>query len=365
MILKRYPKIIEDKGADLNNDKKISGDEVFGDLDKNGTVGNDKDFWLYLEKNKSLIAKQVDFVAWEGAEISSDNIINHLLFLESQLCKKEDIQNTYRILNEVVAQAKQKAGKIESPEWKLKGVLVMLHDDFNINFQVSDKGFTDDLLKGIMDCNTVSFLFLAIAHELKWPLYAVKAPQHVFLRWDDGSYRLNFDIGRIYTDKYYQEQLKIDDSVVKNGTYLKNLSQRETKGLFYYNRGNTKCEGKDYGGANEDYLKAIEFYPKLPEAYNNIGIIKSDLRDNNKAIEYFSKALALYPKFGAAYMNRGISKNKIGDYKGAIEDFSEVITLDPKYAPAYLDRCKVKAKMGDSTGASADFKEYKKLTAGQ
>jgi tetratricopeptide (TPR) repeat protein len=333
VILKRYPCIVEDKGADLNDDNNIEDNEAFGDLDQDGTVGNDKDFWLYLERNKSVIASQIEFVGWEGKELSSDNIINHLLLVESRLSTNEDVRKAYDKINEIVAKAKEKVKGIENPKDMLKTVYLMLKKDFRISFKSQDNAlFIDNLLRGkrgkrgALDCDTSTFLFLAVAHELKWPLHAVNSREHTFMRWDNGKDTFNFDYGEVFPDIFYEEWIN-EETAIKNGVYLRSLSQDETVGLFYGNRGYAEQIGGNIKRAIEDYTEAIRLNSKIPDVYSN----------------------------------RGFAKYESGDYEGAVEDCTKAISLDSKAAKTYLVRGQAKEKLGDLKGSAEDLTEYKRL----
>ena len=63
---------------------------------------------------------------------------------------------------------------------------------------------------------TVSFDPLPFAPDL--PLYAVAAPRHVFLRYDDGDDAINIETlegGRQLSDAHYEEQQHIVRSLAK------------------------------------------------------------------------------------------------------------------------------------------------------
>ncbi len=269
----RYPKIVADKGADLDNNGQIEGNETFGDLDGSGAIDN-KDFWMYLERNRPSIANQIEFFKWQGNNISDDNIINHLMLVESQLCKKEKVQKAYGKINDIIARVQGEIIGNNDPVNILAQVYYILQNDFSIRFKNQDAAlFIDNLLteEGELDCDTTTFLFLAIAHECKWPLFAVSAPSHLFMRWDDGRTTFNMDNRYIFTNDHYQKWLHINEKAIKNGVYLKSLSQNQTIASFYSNRGYAKISLGDNRGAIKDCNEAIRLDPKSALAYHNRG----------------------------------------------------------------------------------------------
>jgi len=58
-------------------------------------------------------------------------------------------------------------------------------------------------------------------------------------------------------------------------------------------------------------------------------------RDWDGAIADFDRALQFDPKLAQAYDNRGDAKTETGDFDGAIADFNRALQLNPKYAKAY------------------------------
>lgn len=355
VLTSRYPNIVRDKGADLDNNGKIEGKEAFGDLDGSGTV-DDNDFWMYLERNRSSIAKQIEFVNWQGKNISDDNIINHLLFVESQIRFKGDVRDAYKKINEIIAGVKKQINGKERPKDMLASVYQMLKSDFSIRFKDQDSAlFVENLSRRELDCDTGTFLFLAIAHECKWPLSAVRAPKHVFMRWEDGNTTFNYDIGGSFVNGYYREWLNIDEKAIKNGVFLKSLSQKETVGLFYGNRGDAESGYDDYKEAIDDYGESARLNPDNDLVYQNRGSDKFNLRDYKGAIDDFNEAVRLNPGNAEAFNNCGGAKFMLCDYKGAIDEHDKAIKIDPENAMFYFTRAYAKYKLGDYKGGLDDI----------
>ncbi|MEK9149008.1 MAG: tetratricopeptide repeat protein, partial [Candidatus Desantisbacteria bacterium] len=262
-----------------------------------------------------------------GGMLSEDNIIHGLLFLEQDISNPEDIKKAYQLLGEIIQKVKEKVDPALTPQEKLGKVNEILTQDFGIEFKGQEvSSLSQNLLQRSLDCDTASFVYLAIAGELNWPLFAVNAPEHVFIRWDDGQEtRFNFEtmLGTIKPDSFYKKWLNIDEKSIKQGVYLKNLSSRELYGNFYANRGLAKSALKDYPGALADYDQAINLNPNYALAYYNRGNAKSALKDYPGALADYDQAINLNPNYALAYYNRGNAKSALKDYPGALADYDQ------------------------------------------
>ena len=98
---------------------------------------------------------------------------------------------------------------------------------------------------------------------------------------------------------------------------------------YYYNRGNTYSNLKDYEKAVNDYNRAIELNPNNASYYNNRGIGYYSLKDYEKAINDYSRAIELNPNNASYYNNRGIGYYSLKDYEKAIKNCNKAIKLDP------------------------------------
>ena len=67
-------------------------------------------------------------------EISENNIINHLLYLESKIIDINTIQKAYNILGEILKKVKNEVKNNYSPEEKLNKIYNILKNDFNFNY---------------------------------------------------------------------------------------------------------------------------------------------------------------------------------------------------------------------------------------
>ena len=120
--------------------------------------------------------------------------------------------------------------------------------------------------------------------------------------------------------------------------YTEKIKRGPDNDTYYYNRGNTLNNLKEYDKAIEDYNKVIELDPKHPFAYNNRGnsYYYKKLYDN--AIKNYNKAIELNPNYAFAYNNRGLAFSSLGNFDEAIKDYNKAIELNPNYVSAYNNR---------------------------
>lgn len=113
-------------------------------------------------------------------------------------------------------------------------------------------------------------------------------PSHVFLRFDDGTTRINIET----------------------------------------------LQRKDFEKAAKQYEAALRLDPRLPAAWYNNG---NDLLRHGRArraVRLFSKSLRCYPTDVWALNNRGLAYVKMGKPEKAWRDFESVLGIDQQFAPA-------------------------------
>ena len=327
--------------------------------------------------------EQVNIKPVEHQEIgiSQDNIINILFDLESEMYGAEDIQKIRDKVAPIILMAKEKTKNITDPRDKLKAIYKMLRDNFMITFANQEnvgffkKGenqtFTACLKNNMLDCDTTTFLFLAIAHELKFPIYAAVAPEHLFMRWDDGKTTFNFDYGEIHPDNFYIDHFKISKQAIINQVYLRSLSPEETIGVFNKNLADAKFDLGDYQSAIYYYEQAFAAFPKDCDAYNNCGAarmslgnfqVSIDKRVTEQTLAYYRKAISDYtnaitldPGCAASFSNLGIAKLKAGDPQGALTDCIKAIRLSPENSEVFYNLGIVHNSSGNYREAINDY----------
>ncbi len=128
-------------------------------------------------------------------------------------------------------------------------------------------------------CITLPMLYMVLADRLGWPVYAVRAPQHVFCRYivnkDSNEY---YDIettskGVITEDLLYVKDFKIPGEGLKSGSYLRTLSKKEYLATMVHNHAwicITK-EGIDLTNSKRLLQLGLKYDSTDCEAHWNIG----------------------------------------------------------------------------------------------
>ena len=185
------------------------------------------------------------------------------------------------------------------------------------------------------NCVGLATVYLILAEELDLPIHAVAAPDHVFLRWDDGRYRRNIELlegGRDASDDDYIREMQISAESIRRGVFMRNLTRKEFLGFLYQNRGVLASQRGDYRQSERDYGKALRLNPNLVAAYYNRGKDRLAQKDYERAIRDFTRALELNPFDSGAMRSRGLALERLGRMEEAMRDVNLAGRLEP--APA-------------------------------
>lgn len=175
----------------------------------------------------------------------------------------------------------------------------------NFSFSDKDTGFLNQVLKtGKIDCDTASYLYLAVAEAINMPLFAVRVPRHAFVRFESDGKPFNWETtsGSLRADEHYIKEDKISRKAVENGVYLRSLDKQEVLAFVYCLRGREWEDRGELEKALQDYTKAIELDSGDPIYYSHRADIWERQGDFEKAINDNDKALELDPenqKYGA------------------------------------------------------------------
>jgi len=208
-----------------------------------------------------------------------------------------------------------------------------------------------------IDCDNYSALYTAIAEVLTIPLVPVYAPNHSFIRFyfDDGSY-LNWEPteGAPRQDSFYIKKLKIAETSIKQGVYLKSLNRKEYIGVQCNTIGAALIMQKKYKESVVFLTKSIQLYPVFSSAYHNRGTAMYAMKMLKEALKDLQKASELDP-------NRANTHNTLGDiyfdlkeHGKALQEYQKSIECDPgNYIPYHNIAVLMKG-----TGREAESKEW-------
>jgi len=186
-------------------------------------------------------------------------------------------------------------------------------------------------------CVGIAALYLALAQELDVPICAVSTPSHVFLRYDDGTTRINietFNRGAPVADEQYIQEQRIAPLSIQKGVFLRNLSDDEFLAIVNGNLGVVYSHRQDYLAAAREYERALQLNRHFPAAWYNWGNDLLVPGEYPKAIRMFTKALKLHPNDVWALNNRGMAYRKTGKDEKATRDFEEALRIEPGFEQA-------------------------------
>lgn len=218
-------------------------------------------------------------------------------------------------LNALVEEARARTLGLDTPEARVGALNDALLrpgeyalDRISDTPEILKPAFLNVLLdKKLGNCVNLATLYLAVAQRLGYPLRAVAAPGHIFIRYalPDGSY-WNIDPsqqGVLRTDAHYIDSCSISPKGIAAGAYLKTLTQREFAGLLLHNNAKAYLNQGDFDKAIAYGESAVRLYPEgaichsgLAEAYTNRAILakgRDGLIDYETALQHAQRAVDL------------------------------------------------------------------------
>ncbi len=197
------------------------------------------------------------------------------------------------------------------------------------------------------DCGNYVITYLSIAQKLNLPLYAVLAPQHIFLQWKDR--KNNFYWETLYDMESSKEEYIKYHHIPKNcitaGVYLKPINNIELTANYFNTLGVYLLNHtKQIANAYICLKKSYDLDSTEPEVLCAIGdyFYKRQLYDS--AIKYYVSSLKINLNFYSAYNNWGLALLMMKYYDKAKINFHSALnnTNDSiKMAETYYNLGKV------------------------
>jgi len=222
-------------------------------------------------------------------EISVDNPIHTVFAVEDQgVLKSRAVNEAYKTLNDIIVKLKERIAKNKASlnaHADLHSRLIYQEPGARLRLLYLSLVFLDDMKIGDDDNNLLSwglaaenkklnckrsYLFLAVAHELNWPLSLVFVPHHVYVRW----HNLGKLLGWMFPNTIYDYETStgrpepvrtLKESVV-SGRNKRILASRA-----YNSRGNQMAVLGHHDWAINAYCQAIDLDPCYLDAYFNRG----------------------------------------------------------------------------------------------
>jgi regulator of sirC expression with transglutaminase-like and TPR domain len=174
------------------------------------------------------------------------------------------------------------------------------------------------LSRGRGSCLGMSLLLLLVAEKFDVPLHGVLAPEHFFVRYDNGATKRNIETikqGASFGNDWYRETYGIGDSSRCHD--LRNLTVDEVMGVLHYNVGNVYRARGSNSSAAGSYKRAVTLYPGFAEAWGNLGVVLQAMGEDEKALRALEKAREL--DIGALQIRLARHEAAIAEYRKALE----------------------------------------------
>jgi tetratricopeptide (TPR) repeat protein len=128
--------------------------------------------------------------------------------------------------------------------------------------------------------------------------------------------------------RVYEDKLKLwTDTAAKNSRSW----------MVHTNLGDALADAERVDDAFEEYRKALDLAPTLPETHWNVGIGLSRRGDLDGAMREYDEALRLEPKFPQAHFSRGNVYEERGQLDAARAEYERAVALKPDFAQAYYN----------------------------
>ena len=187
---------------------------------------------------------------------------------------------------------------------------------FDLSVRASDmpaKGLPPQIdLARILDgaggnCLGLTLLYLAVAERVGLPLHGVSAPEHFFVRYDDGVTRINLEPTRggrtPVKDRAYIQSGRISRDSLDRGIHLRTESKRQVLASLLANRAGYRAVQGELGAAYGDALRALAVKPYWPQAYVNRGLVHELAGRAREAEADYRRAFKLVPHCVGALNN--------------------------------------------------------------
>jgi len=171
------------------------------------------------------------------------------------------------------------------------------------------------------NCLGLGLLYLAVAERVGLPIMGVSAPEHFFVRFDDGVTRLNIEPtrgGAAVSDRAYRDSRHVSPEAEERGIYLRSESKRQVLASLIANRAGYRALAGRLDDALSDAERALAVKPYWPQGYVNRGLahefagrIREAEADYRNALRYDPRCAGALNNLASLYVRSGV------DEKGA------------------------------------------------
>jgi regulator of sirC expression with transglutaminase-like and TPR domain len=212
----------------------------------------------------------------------------------------------------------------------------LMYSDWGVRFNPKDISLRAFLPQAVYSdrqgtCLGMALLMLLIAEKNKYPLYGVVLPGHFFLRFDNGTQRVNIEPnakGIERTDEYYRDRY----AVAPGSWYypLRNLSKKETAALFFYMLGNLYREKAELSRSQWCYMTCLNLFPDYPDALGNLALVYAAHNKSDSAMALLDRAGRINPDDQKVWLNKGALFMRQGNYQAALAMYKTRLAQAPE-----------------------------------
>lgn len=233
------------------------------------------------------------------------------LILAKEIFPEINIAKYSAKIDKVVAEVRERTNGNFDPDYRIRVLNSYLYKIYGMQYDKNDPYVEKDqnrFINGILDnqkgsCVSMPLFYLSVAQRLGYPVYAVSAPQHIFLRYTDPALNMkNIEAtngGGYSPDEEYIAVLQVSKAALVHNTYMRTLTNREYLGLLI------EQNGIYWGmhGNNEraiEYLEtAIKLNPRSAASIRSLGQsyrIQSKKLTGPRSSEFIAKANNCFEK---------------------------------------------------------------------
>ncbi|MDP3153016.1 MAG: transglutaminase family protein [Archangium sp.] len=128
------------------------------------------------------------------------------------------------------------------------------------------------------NCASLPLLWFAVAERLNYPVFAVSAPEHFFLRYDDGKFRQNIEAtsgGGSPSDERIIHELEVPEAAIKSGSMMRSLSKRQFLLELISNAAAMEQRARNLGTAEALLTAVVEEDSRNLGAHYNLALLFS------------------------------------------------------------------------------------------
>lgn len=170
-------------------------------------------------------------------------------------------------------------------------------------------------------CVGMSIMYLLLAEKCDWPIFGVLAPDHMFIRFDNGNHRRNIETlrkGEEMDVDWYRRKYSISDTMLYP---LKNISSVEVLAVVRFNIGTIFFHRKNYERALQYLEQAVNVLKQFPEAKGNLALVQNELGHPEQALEILIELRKTHPDFRNVSRNIASLQLKCGKYSDALSTY--------------------------------------------